>query len=112
MSKKVKSTIKKFPGHVLLHDPLTFPMVRAFEVAIAKHTALVAELGEITQAQSDEIMLPAICVCVEEWHLEGQGDLTPETFPATPRAAASRLVAWLTGDIVSLYSEDEEVPNE
>lgn len=112
MSKIVKSTIKKFPGSVTLYDPLTFPMVRAFEDSISKHTELVEADGEISQAQSDEILLPAICVCVEEWSLEGLGDLTPETFPASPRISASKLVAWLTNEIVSLYKEDEEVPNE
>jgi len=112
MSKIVKSTIKKFSGSVTLYDPLTFPMVRAFEDSITKHGAIVEAEGVISQAQSDEILLPAICACVEEWSLEGLGDLTPETFPASPRISASKLVAWLTSEIVSLYHEDEEVPNE
>ena len=108
MSKKVKSTITKFPGSVTLYDPLTFPMVKTFEESISE----AQELEGANQTAYDQVLLPAICACVEEWSLEGLGDLTPETFPGSPRIASAQLVAWLSGEILALYMEDEEVPNE
>ena len=108
MSKIVKSTIKKFPGSVTLYEPLTFPMVKTFEDAIQK----MQELEGVRQLDNDEVLIPAICSCVEEWNLEGLGDLTPETFPGSPRIASARLVAWLIGEIIEMYSESEEDPNE
>jgi len=108
MSKEVKSTIKRFPGSVTLYEPLTFPMVKTFEDAIQK----IQELEGARQSASDEVLIPAICSCVEEWNLEGLGDLTPETFPGSPRIASARLVAWLIGEIIEMYSDNEEDPNE
>ena len=111
MGKKVKSTIKRFPGSVTFHEPLTFPMVIAFEDAIADGVTLVNE-GETRQSEYDYSLLPAICGCVEAWNLEGLGDLTPDNFPANPKISASKLVSWLVGEIVNMYTEGEEVPNE
>ena len=109
MSKIVKSTIKKFPGSVTFYEPLTFPMVKTFEDAIQ----ITRELeGDNNRLERDEVLLPAICSCVEEWGLEGLGDLTPETFPGAPRIASAQLVAWLIGEILEMYTESEEVPNE
>ena len=111
MSKIVKSTIKRFPGSVTLYEPLSFPMVIAFEEAIADGAALIKD-GEARQSEYNYSLLPAACACVEEWNLEGLGDLTPDNFPANPRKSSTQLVAWLVDEIINLFTEDEEVPNE
>ena len=110
MGKKVKSTIKRFPGSVTLYEPLTFPMVIAFEESIKQGKALI-EGGETMQSEYDFSLLPAICQCVEEWNLEGLGDLTPENFPASPRKSSNELVAWLVLEIMQGFFEDDDDPN-
>ena len=65
MSKTIKSPVKEFPGTVDLHDPLTMPMVVAFEKAIDETIAL----GEARQSEIDYTALPGIFACVKFWNL-------------------------------------------
>ena len=82
------------------------PQALAFEQSIRDGQAL----EEPSQTQYDAVMVGAICVCVEDWNLEGFGQLAPDTFPATPRIASAELIAWLYGEIIGMYNP--EVPNE
>ncbi len=107
MPKTVTSPVEKFPGKVTLAEPLTMPMVLEFEKAIAEGL----ELKDARQSEYDMIMVPAICACVEEWNLEGLGDLNPDTFPGSPRKASAKLVSWLTREITALYRDAEDAPN-
>lgn len=106
MSKTITSPVKEFPGSVELPDRLTMPQALAFEQSIRDGQAL----EEASQTQYDAVMVEAICACVEEWELEDFGQLAPDTFPATPRIASAELIAWLYGEIITLYNP--EVPNE
>lgn len=106
MSKTIESPVKEFPGSVELPDRLTMPQALAFEQSIRDGQSL----EEASQTQYDSVMVEAICTCVEEWNLEDFGQLAPDTFPATPRIASAELIAWLYGEIITLYNPD--VPNE
>ncbi len=110
MSKILTSPVKKWPGEVILSDPLTFPQVFAFEDALGA----AREQGEnATVLRANAALLPGVIACVEEWHLANFPEHpTPETFPATPARASAQVVAWLVGEIGKLFSEAEEVPNE
>jgi hypothetical protein len=55
--------------------------------------------------------LPGICACVEKWELQGLGQLSPETFPASPRTSSWELFGWLHREIVALVMEADELPN-
>ncbi len=58
-------------------------------------------------------ILAGIIPCVEEWHIDGLPEnVTPDTFPGTPKIASARLISWLINEISELYSEAEQVPNE
>lgn len=106
MSKTITSPVKEFPGSVELPDRLTMPQALAFEQSIREGQAL----EEASQTQYDAVMVEAICACVESWELEDFGQLAPDIFPATPRIASAELIAWLYGEIITLYNPD--VPNE
>ena len=108
MSKVITSPVRKWPGTVTLADPLTFPQFMAWRKAMTNAKEL---MDEKDVSPMDEAVLPGICACVEEWHLNGQTQYTPETFPATPRRASNKLVAWLVDEISSLVTEAEEIPN-
>ena len=110
MSKVITSPVKRWPGTVTLSDPLSYPQVFAFQNAldISKELGGGASVDQFHYA-----LLPGCCKCVEKWDLVGLPDvLTPDTFPATPRKSAAELVSWLIGEIVLLYQEAEEIPNE
>jgi len=110
MGKIIESPIKRWPGKVTLHDPLTFPMVFAFEDALAE----IREQGT-DSARGFYAALGGILPCVEEWGLSGNGfpeNVTLENFPAVPRASSHKLIAWLIREITDLFMESEEVPNE
>jgi hypothetical protein len=110
MSKRVESPVKRWPGYVVLSDPLNFPQVFAIEDAIVAVKALTADDdGKVDRHRADYAWLPAILKCVEEWHL-GRG--FPEhpdvdTFPATPWVSRDQLLAWLIGELVALFQEAE-----
>lgn len=108
MSKLIVSPVKKWPGTVTLSDPLTLPQSWGFADAITA----ARELGEAAQlSRYNFALLTGVCGCVEKWELQGlPAAITPDNFPATPRNAAAQLCAWLVGEVVQLY-QDEDIPN-
>jgi hypothetical protein len=108
MSKVLTSPIKRFPGTVTISDPLTLPQVIAFERSINADKALDKT---VSVGEHNLVLLPGMCACVEEWHLDGLGQLTPETFPGTPRGSSIHLIIWLVNAISDLYREADEIPN-
>lgn len=109
MPKRIESPVKRFPGFVVLYDPLTFPQVIAYQDAV--NAAM--ELGETTWMKLRYTLLPGIIPCVMEWGLEGVPEMPGvDTFPATPLQSAGQLVTWLQESITALLSEAETVPNE
>jgi hypothetical protein len=109
MSKVVTSPVKRFPGTVTLSDPLNYPQVITLEEAISE----AGKLSEPTQAAYNYTLLPGVLKCVEVWSLEGfPASVTADTFPATPRVPSAELLGWLIGEVVALYREADESPNE
>ena len=123
MSKRIDSDIKRFPGYVIISDPLTIPQTMAFEDAMKLAQDGARERGDmITVDENERIntltprylhdVLEGVIACVEEWHLDGvPQDVKPDTFPGTPKIASAQLIALLIREISALYSEAEQVPN-
>ena len=107
MSKTITSPVKRWPGAVVLSDPLNYPQSIAIEEAL--ETARTIE--DKRSAAYRNALLPGICACVEKWEIEGLGQLTPDNFPSTPIVSSSLLVAWLLGEIVKLFRDGDEIPN-
>ncbi len=116
MTKILTSPVKRFSGTVELSDPLTFPQYMAWSKAVQAASEQRDKLTAITVGYDDivtEVMLPAILQCIEAWHIAGVPEKpTVETFPATPRMSAGRLIAWLAGEIGAVISEEDEEKNE
>ena len=109
MPKRIESPVERFPGYVVLHNPLTYPRVMAFQDAIGE----VQELGDTTWIKLRYTLMPGILACVESWEIDGvPEDPTPDNIPATPLVAAGELVNWLQDEITALLVETETVPNE
>ena len=108
MSKVIKSPVDHFAGEVTLSDPLTFPQVFAIEDALESGR----ELGEdATAARYYHALLPGIIECVEKWELNGvPNNPTQDTYPATPREEVAELLAWLMGEILTLYAKADPDP--
>ena len=106
MSRTITSPVKKFPGTVVLADPLTFDQLFAFMDAV--EMARGQEGARVNYAA-----LPGILACVEAWHLVGIPEgVTLETFPATPPVSIARLVAWLVEELSKAFDEAETIPND
>ena len=105
MPKRVTSPSEKWPGAVVLYDPMTLPQALAWEKAVRSVKNME---DEITMTDINYAMLPGICACVEKWELEGLENITSETFPATPRAKSIELIDWLIHEINLIYSGEEE----
>jgi hypothetical protein len=105
MPKIIVSPIRKWPGSVTLQDPLLFPAYMKLKAAL--DDSQVAEGAGMKM----QIALPGLCACVETWELKDLGQITSETFPASPIKASAELFAWLMGEVMALLLEAEEVPN-
>lgn len=108
MSKVITSPVSRFPGTVTLSDPLTLPQAIAMEQALEAVRALESP----SQKQVNYTLLSGLCKCVERWEIKGYETITPDTFPATPPKASATLAAWLLEEVIALYQEAEEIPNE
>ena len=111
MPKTVVSPVKKWPGTVVISDPLSYPQLLRFREA----------LGGV--GSNDDWMavnyavLPGVMACIEEYHLQGFPEhptleTGPDAFPSTPPRSASMLLGWLVDEINALMAEAEPDPNE
>ena len=107
MSRTITSPVKRFAGTVVLHDPLTFDQVFAFQDAMDA----AREAGD-NYLRVNHAVLPGVLACVEEWHLANIPDgVTIESFPATPPVQVARLISWLVEEVAKAFAEAEEIPN-
>lgn len=104
MSKRILSPSSLWPGEVSLSSPMTLPQAIAWERAIRE----VQDKTDVTLTEINYALLPAICGCVEKWNLGGLGDITPDTFPGTPRGKSAELIGWLVNEITAVYTGEEE----
>lgn len=111
MPKRIVSPSSKWPGAVVLSSPMTLPQALAWEKAVHNVQSFN---NDATLTEVNYALLPGICACVEKWELEGLGELTPDTFPATPRIKSVELITWLTNEVSRIYTGEEEKadPNE
>ena len=117
MSKVITSPIKKWPGTVTLSDPLTYPQFFAVEDAIAEGNRLVEEAKEagkeISQQRYTAAVIGGVLKCVEAHDLKGlPSPLTPDNFPASPALSSMRLASWLIEEVTTIYTSEDESPNE
>jgi len=113
MGKEIISPVKRWPGKVVLFDPMPYPAYNAWTSAIENAQAKRAGITVLDTAVTPELtqaLLPGIFACVEKWNLTGLENVTVATFPAAPRQSAVRLVAWLIGEIVTLINAEDEDP--
>jgi len=110
MSKVITSPVKRWTGTVTISDPLNYPQALDIEAAISQATALP---DGATRRQYNFTLLPAVLGCVERWDLQGlPAQVGVDSFPATPPTSSARLLAWLINEVIALYREADENPNE
>ena len=98
---------------MVLHDPLTYPQVIAYQDAISDVVKLTGDGKEPTLQKLHFTLLPGIIPCVEKWNLENiPENPTVDTFPATPMQAAGELIDWLREEVLLLITQATTVPNE
>jgi hypothetical protein len=94
MSRTITSPVKRWPGTVTLADPLNAVQFIAWRNAMKGAPDPAADYDLYCLA-----LLPGVCACVERWDLEGLGQLSPETFPYTPRSDADPLLGVLVREL-------------
>ena len=111
MSKVITSPVKKWPGTVTLHDPLTLPMCAAFERSNANAHALQDQAP--TRSEIQVALLSGVLACVERFDLTGLPEqIGVENFPGSPRVESARLINWLVSEVSHLYLEGNADPLE
>jgi hypothetical protein len=107
MSRICASPVKKWPGTVIISDPLSYPQLLRFREALG------AVGGNDDWMAVNYAVLPGVMACIEEYHLQGFPEqVTAENWPATPPVSSAKLIAWLIGEINALMAEAEPDPNE
>jgi hypothetical protein len=138
MPKTVTSPISRFPGSVVLKDPIPLsacveweealadchpkPCLRAREIraktwqkdappkeeVIAEYMAHFEACKDCKGALSDtaaqERMLKSVRTCVEKWDVPAFDLQNP---PGSPKVVRSKFVAWIIGEINTIYNEAE-----
>jgi len=105
MGKVVKCPVAPWEGNVEFSDPLTLPQALAWENAVR-----VSQEAQ-SRTEVDAALLPGVLACVEACEVEGlTGRLSVDKFPATPRVASAKLIAWLTEQVIEIYT-GATVPN-
>lgn len=95
-------------------DPMTMPQVKAFEDArdATNETLQNAGDGRVKKYVVSDAMLPAVCICVQEWHIENFPEtVTPENFPMTPISESHNLIGQIFKEINRIYTGEIEIPN-
>lgn len=124
--KRIESPSKKWAGYVLLHDPLNLEQVfaiedvqdRSTEIEPSKFLQKISDvsgtsIGITWSSRTDKLIVPAILLCVKEWHLTGMPEHPDvDNFPASPRKDARQLLDWIWEEINKIYMGDVEIPNE
>lgn len=97
-------------------DPMTMPQVKAFEEAKQSTQERIDEFKEGSSIKKyivSESMLPAVCACVQEWHIENFPEtVTPDNFPMSPIAESHNLIRLIFGEINKIYLGEITIPNE
>jgi hypothetical protein len=110
MSKIVVSPVARWPGEVVLPDPLSWDQYQAFVTALRQSGELAKQPG-IDVAELDRVLVAGIVPCVEEWRLsglpEGQGE---DRIPPTPRSASNQLIGWLVAELSAIAFDEVEAP--
>jgi hypothetical protein len=107
MPKIVTSPVSKFPGTVTLLEPHNIVATLEFEKALRKYVEQIEAKAYRSEAQYH--MIPGIIACVQEWNLDGfPASVTLESFPTSPRNAASDVINWLFNEIHAIYQGDTE----
>lgn len=107
VSKIITSPIERWAGTVTISDPLTLPQAQAIEAGMTTPKASEDD-GRIWLTTIDELKLPAVKLCVEEWKLE---NFTADPFPASPRIDSHKLIDWIFGELLTIYFGEALVPN-
>jgi hypothetical protein len=110
MPKTITSPVAKFPGSVVIADPMTYPGAIAFERAWKAASGLDRE--QVTIKEIHYAWIPGLCANVLECHIEGYENLTPENFPASPSKDAANFASWLIGEVLKVYGGGENDPND
>ncbi len=108
MPKTVYSKVAKFPGSVVLTDPLTLPQVLELEEGIDEHDALI-DSGERSRAVLSKVLVPTLCKVIVECHLQGWPEHPSlDTWPASPRGATADVTDWLIEEVRQIYIGDAQ----
>jgi hypothetical protein len=104
MTRSVQSPVERWPGAIVVSDPLTLPQVAALERSIANIGALV----DPTQAEIELALLPGILSCVQSHTLQGlPNTLTADNFPGTPRPDAIALLDAISKTVLAIYKNEQ-----
>lgn len=120
MPKTIQSPVKRWPGSIILADPLNWPQIitwRNADSAAKKYFEMKDDSGKADLTDPlgyHQELVIGVLACVEKWEL-GNGfpeKPTLETFPSTPLKTAVRLVQAVSTAIAEVITENDDLPNE
>ena len=106
MPKRVDCPIKRWPGVVTFKNPIPLADCIKLEKAFRQDKDWKIAGYEPTRSEADEIWIPVIQVCVEQFELGG--GFTDNPFPGSPKISSAKLVAWLVTEILQIYANEAE----
>ncbi len=107
---KIEISGKTYNGSVNVRDAFTLSQVELIEAAIFDMPPV--KDGKVKLTDLDRPRIPAILACVEAWEISGfPGNVTADTFPATPRRETHNLIEKIFAQIEKVYNGELDIPN-
>jgi hypothetical protein len=119
MPVSIPSPSKRWPGTIVVAEPLTFPQYIAWRAALRQAREVQTTFTVNDAAATPELtdaLLPGVCACVEAWNLggdfrDGRPVVTAANFPSTPRQAVYRILLAVIAEINRIVeAEDDDLP--
>jgi hypothetical protein len=116
MGKIITSPVARWAGTITLKAYLNYAERIRYEDARQAAQDLEKPIEgkpgfvNIPVAKYNATYLPGLFAAIERCDIPALPDLSAETFPATPNAAAAELFDWLRGEVASLLAGDLDDP--
>lgn len=111
MSKKIiKSPVARFPGHIVLYDPITYPQLIEWRDNNAKFRECFDDKDK-KLFEGEQFAWKAIFAVAEEVTIKGFESKDVDKIPSTPLALIDQLLAYLISEVRDHITKEEEVPN-
>lgn len=100
MPRVVTCPVARWPGEVVLAEPMSWPQFLAWQRAVMNANEVIKAEG--LQSEYDAAICLGIAAVVLEWRLSGLNPPDAHGIPATPRQASNEFISWILREVSAI----------